>query len=281
MITHPHRPNFLIIGAAKAGTTALYHYLNQHPQIFLTPLKETNFFALAGQKPDFRGPGDNHYVNTQSLTNWDSYLAQFDTVTDEIAIGEASPLYLYHPDAAERIRFMVPDVKLIAVLRNPVDRAFSAFVHLVRDHRETTRDFAEALSLEDERIRANWEHIWHYQRMGLYYEQVKRYYDHFPREQIKIDLYRDLRLHLHDLLRDNARFLGVDDGFQFDTKRRYNEASIPIEERPHLYPEVHEQLQNAFRDDIGRLEELIGEDLSHWLQPWPHPVKAPELKAAA
>jgi hypothetical protein len=175
-----HLPSFIIVGAAKAGTTAIYHYLRQHPQVYLTPLKETNYLALAGQKLEFCGPGDDDYVNRLSVTDEDAYRAQFADVRDEIAVGEASPLYLYAPHAAERIRNVVPDAKIIIILRNPIDRAYSAFLHLVRDNRECHRDFALALSKERERIEAGWEHIWHYIAMGRYLEQVQRYFDAFP-----------------------------------------------------------------------------------------------------
>ena len=258
-------PNFIILGAAKAGTTALYHYLQQHPQIYMTPLKETNYFALRGQHLDFRGPGDDDYVNRMSITNEAAYRAQFEGVRDEIAVGEASPLYLYHPETANRIRQTLPDAKLIAFLRNPVDRAYSAFLHLVRDNRESERDFAAALAREPERIAANYEHIWHYMSMGRYYEQLKRYYDRFPSEQIKVFLYRDLRTEPTRVLREIHGFLGVDADFCPNMGTRYNEATLPHELRPPLLPAVRAQLQNELRPEALKIQALIGRDLSHWL----------------
>jgi hypothetical protein len=260
-------PNFIIVGAAKAGTTAIYHYLLQHPQIYLTPLKETNYFALAGQPLAFRGPGDDDYVNRLSITDEESYYRQFDGVRDEIAIGEASPLYLYHPQAAQRIHDALPDAKIIAILRNPIDRAYSAFLHLLRDNREVHHDFEQALAQEQDRIADNWEHIWHYLSMGRYYEQVKRFYDLFPREQVNVYLYRDLRTDPCALLGDILRFVEVDPDYSFDTQTRYNEASLPVEQRPPLYPALRSRLQNELRDDILKLQELIQRDLSHWLTP--------------
>ncbi|HEX9997049.1 MAG TPA: sulfotransferase [Abditibacterium sp.] len=267
MSNHSHLPNFIIVGAAKAGTTAVYYYLAQHPQIYVTPLKETNYFALAGQKCAFAGPGDNDYVNQLSITSEEAYRAQFDGVRDETAIGEASPLYLYSPVAAQRIRETVPHAKIIAILRNPIDRAYSAFLHLLRDHREGERDFDQALRNEAEHIAANWEHIWHYIGMGRYFEQIKRYYDLFPREQIQIFLYRDLRADPRAVLRDVVRFVGADENFEFDISHRYNEASLPLGERPPLLPATRARLQNELRGDILALQELIGHDLSHWLTP--------------
>jgi hypothetical protein len=98
------RPDFFIVGAPKCGTTALYCYLRQHPQIYVTPLKETNYFALRDQTLDFRGPGDADYVNRLSITRETDYRAQFTGVHDEIAVGEASPPYLYHPEAPAHSR---------------------------------------------------------------------------------------------------------------------------------------------------------------------------------
>lgn len=152
-------PNLLVIGAAKAGTTAIYDYLGMHPQVYMSRLKETNFFALEGSPLNFSGPGDHDYINKYSITCLDQYCQQFQGVTGETIVGEASPLYLYNAEAPQRIRHYTPDVKLIAVLRHPVDRAYSAFLHTIRDDREPLHDFALALQAEESRIQSGWEHI--------------------------------------------------------------------------------------------------------------------------
>ena len=95
-------PNFLVIGAAKAGTTSVYEYLKQHPQIWMSPLKETNFFALEGETLNFRGPGDQDYINRFSITKIEDYLNLFQGVSNQVAIGEVSPLYLYSPKAPDQ-----------------------------------------------------------------------------------------------------------------------------------------------------------------------------------
>ncbi len=186
-------PNFLILGAAKAGTTALHHYLKQHPAIGMSHTKESNYLALKGEDLDFRGPGDADMVHRFSVTTEAAYLERFAHCGQKTAIGEASPLYLYSPKAPLHIKQLLPDAKLIAILRNPVDRAYSAFLHLVRDHRETTTDFLEGLRQEPARIAARWEHLWHYVAMGRYADQLARYDALFPREQITVYLYRDFR----------------------------------------------------------------------------------------
>jgi hypothetical protein len=258
-------PDFIILGAAKAGTTALYHYLSQHPQIAMSRIKETNYFSLMGEPLDFRGPGDDDYINRLSVTTLEDYQAQFHLTAHTRAVGEASHLYLYHPETPRRIRAHIPHVKLIAILRNPVDRAFSAFLHLIRDGREPEGDFEVALAKEEERIQAGWEHIWHYRSMGFYYEQLKRYYDVFPSDQIRVHIYRDFRHDPDTLLREVFEYLGVDTAFRPDRSVRHNRtdrSAAPLS----LAPELRAELLERFRPDILKLQKLLDRDLSHWLE---------------
>lgn len=301
-------PNFLIIGAAKSGTDALYSYLAQHPQVYMSPNKEPMFFVAEGQDEiPYRGPGDR-----EAVKEWDSwvptlkqYQALFADVSAETAIGEASTWYLYDEGACRRIHQHIPQVKLIAILRNPVDRAYSAFTMLIRDGRETTRDFSRALAAEDERVRANWEPLWHYRRMGFYYAQLKRYYETFDAARIHVVLYDDFDARPGDVMRNLFRFLGVDDQFEPDTSTRRNVSLIPKNPTYHmliagqnplksavksvlptgfrqrikagliarnltrptpLAPGMRHQLVDVFRSDILQLQELIGRDLSQWLE---------------
>lgn len=295
-------PNFLIIGAAKAGTTSLYSYLNQHPQIFMCPEKEPRFFALEGEPLDFGGPTQTS-INRASINNLQAYCQLFEGVTDEIAIGEASTLYLSSPKAPERIKYYLPDVKLIAVLRDPVQRAFSSYLHLVRDGYETL-SFAEGLKAEASRIQDKWQPLWYYKQRGFYYEQLKRYFDLFSADQIKIYLFEDLNRDSTAIVQDITQFLGVDDNFSPDITRE-NVSGIPknrwlqtlftkenpiksslkafvpkelrqtiaqtvqkhnLGEKPTLSPEIRQELIALYRDDILQLQDLIGRDLSQWLQ---------------
>jgi hypothetical protein len=220
-------PNFLIIGAQKAGTTALYHYLRQHPQIYMSAVKEPHFFAYEGAKPYFCGPRDQDIVNQQFVADIDDYRALFRGLSNEAAIGEASAMYIYLPGVPQRIRHYVPDAKLIAILRNPVERAYSSFVHLRRDDREPISDFAQALREEKARIHNNWVPIWHYKQAGFYYRQLKRYYATFEQHQIKVLLHEELNENPAGALRDIFRFLGVDETFDLDVSARYNVSGIP------------------------------------------------------
>jgi hypothetical protein len=292
-------PNFFIIGAQKAGTTSLYHYLNQHPQIYMSPRKEPHFFE--GMHSEFYRPG----LRTLPVTNLEDYQALFESVSDEKAIGEASASYLYSLRAPALIKRSIPHAKLITVLRHPADRAYSNFVHLVQIGREPLVSFVEALQAEERRIRENWGPLWHYKQKGFYYAQVKRYFDTFGREQVKIYLYDDLRGSPLSMLRDIFRFLDVDENFAPDLSIEHNTAGVPrnksiydmatrlasrnpalkgaILERflpagprryiknkifvkpPPIPTEVRRQLTCSYREDILKLQELIGRDLSPWL----------------
>ena len=295
-------PNFLVIGAAKSGTTSLYHYLKQHPDVYMSPVKEPKFFALEGERPSFRGPGD---CEADAVTTLEGYRALFGEANGESAVGEASPLYLYLEKAVDRIKHHVPEARFIAVLRNPVERAYSSFLHKVRDGRETTSDFAEALALEDERIREGWAYGWHYRRRGFYHEQLSRYYEAFGPEKIRVYLYEDLKQEPGDLLRDAYGFLGVDVAFVPNLSLKHNVSGVPrnrlihsllrgrnplktvlkpllpeglrkkllvdlqrrnLEKAPPISPEVRHALVEGYREDVLKLQGLIGRDLSGWLR---------------
>src|SRR5215469_6487610 len=223
-------PNFLVIGAAKCGTDSLCNYLGQHPQVYISQNKEPNFFVAEGQRTiPYQGPGDQ-----KVLTDWDMwvstldrYEALFADVTTEKAIGEGTTWYLYDERAVQKIHDYVPSARLIAVVRNPVDRAYSAYTMLLRDGREPLRDFAQALDAEDERVRKNWEPMWHYRRMGFYAAQLTRYYTMFDQAQIHVVVYDDFNARPGDVARDLFRFLEVDEDFEPDTSTRYNVSLVP------------------------------------------------------
>ena len=295
-------PNFIVLGAGKAGTQSVYNYLLEHPEIYMSPIKETNFFALNGQQPDFKGPPDP--INQYSVANIDAYRALFDFVTDEKAIGEISPLYLYSSEAAANIKQTIPEAKLIVILRNPVDRAFSTYLFLRARLTETITDFSDALNREDIRIAQNWPWPWHYKRLGFYHKQLQRYYDRFDPKQIKVYLYEDFRADNIAIMQDMYRFLEVDDSFVPDVSLQYNFSGLPKNKllqyvltgpnpiqsalkplmptklrrrivsrikrknltKPSLPPEVRKQLVDYYRDEMLQLQQLLGRDLSHWLQ---------------
>jgi hypothetical protein len=223
-------PNFFIIGGQKAGTTSLYHYLNQHPQVYMSPVKEPFFFnneidsngEIVHRR--FGGPARRRPLR---CSNIEEYSALFRGASDEVAIGEASTLYLYAPGTAERIQKYVPGARVIALLRNPADRAYSSFLHAVRIGVEPLTDFARALREEDARVRDNWRYVYHYRNMGFYHEQLKRYYEVLGRERVGVWLYEDLRDDSDSVVRSVFDFLGVDDSFVPNTSSKHNPAGVP------------------------------------------------------
>lgn len=298
-------PNFLIIGAPKSGTTSLAQYLGQHPQIYISPKKEPYFFAFENESVNFQSPyGADKVINQAVVSKMEAYQTLFQDVSHETAVGEASTLYLYFPKAAPRIKHHLPNAKLIAILRNPIDRAYSGFMHALRENQEPVNDFTVALSQEKERIDQNYGPLWRYQDQGFYYQQLKLYYDSFNPEQIKIYLYEDLQNNLPALLHDIFLFLDVDTTFKPDTSSRYNMTGIPQNKflhyflsnahfaksilkaflpqrwlkdiamslnkanlvKPELSPLLRQQLIEVYREDITNLQELIEQDISHWLQ---------------
>ena len=224
-------PNFFIIGAQKAGTTSLYRYLDQHPEIYLSPVKEPRFFAREIDPHGevvvkrFGGPSRRQ---PPRLANLDAYRALFRGVKGERAIGEASPTYIYAPGTAGRIKKYVPGARAIALLRNPADRAYSAYLHAVQIGSEPLTDFAQALQREEDRIRDNWGYVFHYRNRGLYHGQLERYFEALGRENVGVWLYEDLTDDPAGLVRDVSDFLGVDDTFIPDTSSKHNPAGVPV-----------------------------------------------------
>jgi hypothetical protein len=296
-------PNFLVIGAAKSGTTSLHQYLRQHPQIYMSRLKETNFFAFDSDRPDFGGP-DGDVFNRDCVCRMEDYVRLFDGRTDEIAVGESSPRYLGAEGAAGRIKRCIPDARLIAILRHPADRAFSAFAMRQRDGWEPCATLDEAIADEPRRIEERWG-SGIYLRPGFYAKLLQPYFEHFHRDQIRIYLYDEFATAPDALLEDLFGFLGVDRRFRPGTAQKLNASGIiknpvmrliwtkthPLQRtiRPLLPktaregvsrfflglekvrlpfpPEQRERLTNFYRDDIRQLEKLIGRDLSIWLAP--------------
>lgn len=287
-------PNFLIIGAMKAGTTALFDVLKQHPDVY-TSQKEPHFFSYENE---------SHVPTARVVTKLEDYKKLFGGVTDEIAIGEASPSYLIHPEAPERINHYVPDAKLIAVLRHPVERAFSQYWHYATAGEEECTDFVEAFKRDVagfEKRQGFWWRAYHYQ--GLYSQHLERYLELFEREQMAIYFFDDFKSNPHEFVRNVFKFLGVDESFVpihrrglaktgkpksqilYDLLTKSNAIKdfispvIPSKLRRNLRfyvhdknvgkqsmkAEIYEELLPVFKDDILKLQDLVQRDLSTWL----------------
>lgn len=293
-------PNFLVIGAAKAGTTALYHVLNQHPDIYMSPVKEPRYFAPEFYQTNYEAPLRNQ--NPKAPMTLAEYEDLFATAGDCKAIGEASTEYLYYPKTPGRIKAQLPDVKLVAILRNPVERAFSAYCYQLRDGCAPL-SFEDAIAAEPQRIAQNWRPGWFYLKSGEYAAQLERYYATFDAAQIKVYLYDKLRQEPALLYRDLFSYLAVDPTFEpemaqknvskvpasqsLNTLKRRLKAIKPavqtlmpapvlkglstnfdkfnMRSKPELDPGLRKRLRDHFSGDILRLQDLIEKDLSMWL----------------
>ena len=139
-------PDFLLIGAGKSGTTAVHSCLDQHPEIYMSAIKEPNFFALEGTKLNCQqNDPEQRFHYPWSVTSLEEYKELFVQKTEGQICGESSPMYLYSPEAVQRIKNYVPEIILIAILRNPADRLYSRYMHLARENREPSQSFADAL----------------------------------------------------------------------------------------------------------------------------------------
>ena len=195
----------------------------------------------------------------------DEYKALFAAAPAGARCGESTVFYLYDRDAKRRIRALVPDARLVAVLRDPVERAHSNWAHLRGAGLEREADFATALDREPERIAAGWAHFWHYAAQGRYGEQLEHLFTLFPREQVLLIRYRELRDEPVATADRVCRFLGVDTGV-ITAVPRHNvrpdvsgrTAGMSAAERAAALP--------RFADDVPRVAELTGWDVAEWLR---------------
>ena len=295
-------PNFLIVGASRCGTTSLYYYLKEHPDVFMSRVKEPSFFLAQFNPVPERGIGDD---KKKYYKNFDDYCRLFEKAGKSKAIGEASTENLYHAEQAiPYIQKYLGDPKIIISLRNPVERAFSAYTFLISENREFL-SFEEGLEQEEKRRRDGWRQIWFYQDAGFYFRRVKAYLENFG--EVKICLFDDLKKSPGSLVQDIFRFLGVDSSVVPDVTVRYKTSGIPrskkinrLFEEPtrlrslvrgvgklvlkedrwikwrdrlkaksyakvEIKAETGKYLENAYREDILKLQDLIHRNLSRWL----------------
>lgn len=294
-------PNFLVIGAARSGTTSLHHYLKAHPEIFMSSVKEPNFFAFEDGEIDlgYDAPGWRSW-SRRSTPGPEEYRALFRGVKAEKAIGEASPIYMRSPGAAERIRRAIPGARLIAILRDPAERAYANYMGRLRDGTERNPDAYDALDAALSGRGPGWRKEI-YIDLGFYHERLQPYYERFGREQIRVVLFDDFVRDPHGVVRELFSFLGVEPGFVPDTSITYNTSGRirnpmlrfawtnsnplrarlqpwlprPLREagwalvqrnlsRPPLPPDLRARLVERYRADILALEGLLDRDLSGW-----------------
>ena len=283
----------------KAATTSLYTYLKQHPDVFMTTIKEPMFFNNFHNN-DFKV----HGRKTKKITTFEQYYKLFDAVKNEKAIGEASPAYITNKDCPTLIQEHLPETKIIAVLRQPAARAYSNFLHARRADKEPIADFETAFNKEEERKAENWSPLYHYKGKGYYAEQLERYFTLFPKENVKVLLFEDLIKNPVETTQEVFKFLNIDNSFTPDTSKKANVSGTPkglfgwlimklryynlipniqfsnflpgfiihiifnsaYKKASPLAPELKKRLTHTFyKEDVLKLEKLIGKDLKHWL----------------
>lgn len=295
-------PNFLIVGAAKSGTTSLVEYLKQHKDIFIPKSKEPKFLTYSAGIKNFKGPGDKN-VESEIIKIFPDYQKLY-SESNHILRGDASVDLLYYwKEAIPQIKRYLSDPKIIIVLRNPIDRAYSNFLHMKRDLRENL-SFENAIEAESERIKNNYEFIWHYIQVGKYTKQVEAYQKNFS--EVKIVLFDDLKHNTEQTIKEIIKFLGADEYQNIDVNKISNISGVPknyilqkflynnglrkiyrkffkdalwgekiIQIREEIInknivkitmdPSMHQKLQEIFYEDIKQLEHLIDVDLTDWL----------------
>lgn len=311
----PQKPDFFIVGAAKAGSTALWKYLSQHPQIGFSPIKETHFFSTdidtAAFRPEFAKDaafdvgayiraGMKEPIHQAFVRDSRLYSQLFDRAEGSKVLGEATVSYLWSAQAAANIAAHNPQAKVIAMLRNPAERAFS---HYLMDLRMgyAQGSFIDAVEADLQKPQG-WGVSNLYIELGRYHAQLQRYFKALPREQVLVLWYEDYKENPAEVLRQIFAFLGVDESVAIDTSARHNAARLPkygalqsvlkskkLKKalRAVMPASMKRGLQNqlyttkglptiteadrAFvlqhlRSDIEALSLLLGRDLSHWLK---------------
>ncbi len=296
-------PNFLVIGAPRSGTTSLCQYLKQHPDVYLSPKKEPKFFAFGeGDIAALAGPGARFLADT-TIATMEEYCRIFEGAGDRKTIGEASPRYLWAPGTAARIHAALPNAKLIAILRQPADRAYAGYLAARRDGREALPRFEDALREQRQREEAGWA-FGVYARPSYYHRHLSKYFQLFCRRQIHVILFEDFRHDPRGVLRDLFRFLQIDPEVPIDVSEVHGRTGVirnpllralwrasreipePVRAvvspnvrdrwmtritrsavKPELSAKTRLRLTEHFRDDILSLETLLQRDLSSWLSP--------------
>jgi hypothetical protein len=300
-MTHP---NFFLVGAPKAGTTSLYYYLGQHPQIYMSPIKEPHYLAdeirLVNFTDDLRALQRDLQVPAGPISAWPDYLKLFEGASTQTAIGEASVCYLWSETAPRNMAARFPNAKILMMLRNPADRAYSQYLHMLSLAKRpiSFREYVDtALAATSTRI----GELYPFLEFGFYCRQIERYLAYFPRQVLGIYFYEDYQRNQLAVLQEIFRFLGVNPEFEPDLSKRHmlprvarspaaarlvrwaggrriaQKVASPallssvrrIVYRPRrdleLEPADRSRLVDLYRDDIRGLSALLDRDLDAWL----------------
>lgn len=235
-------PNFLIVGAGKSGSTSLYHYINQHPDIFMPDNKEPNFLVADYQKNT--NPSSPSYLDDKRrmVFDYNDYCTLFKDANDKKLVGEATVTYLYkYDEAIPKIKkYLGEDTKIIIILREPVSRTFSNYAYAVELGYENLT-FKEALEAEDRRMQDHWASIFAYRGQTEYYEQVKAYMDAF--DDVLVVLTEELRTEPANVIKKVFDFLNIEN-VEIDFTQEYNPSGIPRFKWVHYFLNQNNPLKN-------------------------------------
>jgi len=296
-------PDFFILGVAKAGTTSLYHYLRQHPQLFLPTHKEPRFFAYPENPEQWQGPRVHQLISTIP-TSLEAYLQFFAESPPASKRGDASPTYFSCPWTPARIARLIPHAQFILILRNPIERAYSHFLDNLTSGWEPLHSFEEIIQVYLEGKRRNWWFKWHYIEMGFYAQHLSRYFQYFKPEQFLIIPYETYKAHRAHTLQTIFRFLQVNEHVPVNFDLTFNTSGVPRNQlidtllnrpnplrtylrkllpaslrqqlrrkisernkiRPPMSSRAREQLRGIYREDVHKLSEMLNQDFTHWVQ---------------
>ncbi len=292
-------PNFLIVGVARCGTTSLFHYLKQNPEIGFPKIKEPKYFSSLNIKFPQKGIGDTT-VDQKIIKDFADYKQLFSELGNHKMIGEASSDYFYyHKNTIPEIKRILGDIPIIISIRNPVERSYSAYNNLVRDQREKL-SFKDALKQEKRRAEQNWDWMWAYTRGSKYSEGIKAFMNNFSK--VKVVLFDDIQDNPKEVLAEIEDFLGVNHFSSYETSVKYSPSGSPknklirlISSRnsyfinklrtltmkivPRKYleklsagffskeqvdPKTIEHLRKHFSEDIAKTEKILGKSLTAW-----------------
>jgi hypothetical protein len=283
-------PDFLIIGAPKCGTTSLFHYLGEHPRVYPSPEKEPHFYSYIEEERPHWGTDDV-----------DEYTSLFRRADANQLCMEASTWYLYSRTAARQIRRHAPDTKCIALLRQPVDRAYSGWSFRLQQGWESL-SFEDAIMAEEKRVEEGKAWGTHYLRAGRYSHQVRRFYEQLGRDQVRIFWFEDFRSDSQAVVQEALSFLGLEPTDTIDVDQVHNPTRLPRstmvsqlmnldwlreiarqllpeaarrmlrntirqaneKPRPPIDEDLHATLTERVWPDVERLENVVNADLSRW-----------------
>ncbi|WBY17285.1 sulfotransferase [Erythrobacteraceae bacterium WH01K] len=301
--------DLIIGGASKAGTTALYDMLKQSPAFFLPERKELHYFSRPDLEKTTAGPGDAA-VLAEIPATLKSYLHHYEAKQPGQVAVDISPSYLFHYGSAARIAEALPSARAVFILREPEEKVFSQYVHLVGEARESL-SFENALEAEPSRKSAGYADMWLYRESGYYADAIAAFQRALGAENVKVILFDDFRRDPQGVLKAISLFAGVTEDQRFDTSINANVSGAPRSRllariaapnrftnilrallpppvgqalrralrkvntgaKPELPDQVRAALRSDFRGDIDRLEALIGRPTG-WLENEPVGIPA-------